>query len=79
MPFYCICTCWAPGGSQNGPMKKGPSLCPTVCLGLFLELDRYFFLKFGMVVETLIKLRVTEPDFLEKTVFATEIGVMGQK
>ena len=36
---------------------------PSVCPGVFLELSYQFFLNFGMVLETYMKLCVTEPDF----------------
>ena len=43
------------------------SACPSVflsfCPGVFLELYHSFFLKFGMVLETHMKLCVTEPDW----------------
>ena len=42
-------------------------VCPFLPLfRLLFELDHYFSKDFGMVLETQIKLRVTEPIFLEK-------------
>ena len=46
--------------------------------GVFLELDYQVSLNFGMVLETLIVLCMTELDFLEKLFFA-KIGEIGQK
>ena len=43
-----------------------PSICPSVSLEFFLELYLRFFLNFSMVLETHMKLCVTEPDFLGK-------------
>ena len=61
-----------PGGIQKGPVKLGLSVLPFLCLSVFpsirpdvfLNLDYYFFLNFGTVLETHMKLCVTEPDFL---------------
>ena len=52
---------------------------PAVCWGAFLELDHYDSLNFGMVLETLIKLFVTELDFLGKFFLPAKIGEIGQK
>ena len=41
-------------------------VCPSGCLGVLLEFYRQFFLNFGMVLETHMKLGVTEPNFPEK-------------
>ena len=38
-------------------------VCPYFCLGIFLELYHQFFLNFGMVLETHMKLCMTELDF----------------
>ena len=46
--------------------------------GCFLGIRSLGFLNFGLVVKTLIKLFLTEPDFLENF-FAPKIGEMGQK
>ena len=46
--------------------------------GCFLGIRSLGFLNFGLVVETFIKLFLTEPDFLENF-FAPKIGEMGQK
>ena len=37
-----------------------PSFHPSVCLGVFLELSHLFFLNFGMMLETRMKLCVTK-------------------
>ena len=52
---------------------------PAVCLGVFLELDHKISLNFCMVIKTLMKLCVTELEFLEKSFFAPKIGEIGQK
>ena len=46
---------------------------PKICLDLvgvvlFLCLSRCFFLNFGVLLETRVKLLVTEPDFLGKKI-----------
>ena len=46
--------------------------------GRFLGMYHSFFLLFGMMLETHVKLQVTEPEFSEKT-FAAKIEKMGQK
>ena len=60
---------WTHDGSRKGPMKKGLSVLPfprpSVCPDVFFELNHYFFLNFGMVLETLMKSCVAEPDFWE--------------
>ena len=66
-----------PGGSWRGPMKQGlgtgrPSVRPSV----FLELYHQFFLNFAMVLETHMKLCVTQPDFFRKKFFTPKIGKM---
>ena len=50
------------------------SVCPSVCPGFFLELDHYFFLNFGMVQETHMKLCVTVLDFPEKFFLPPKLG-----
>ena len=39
------------------------SIIPLVCPGAFLELDYYFFVNFGMVLETHVKLYMTARVF----------------
>ena len=51
-----------------------PSICLFICSGVFLELYHYFFLNFCVVLETNMKLCVTEPDFLEKTFLPLKLG-----
>ena len=67
---------WASGSSSTGPTKQGHSIHPSI-RGVFLELDHAFFPKFGMVLETQMKLCSTEPGFFRKT-FAPNTGKMGQ-
>ena len=43
-----------------------PSFHPAIFLDVFLELDDLISLNFGMVLDTLIKLCVTDLDILEK-------------
>ena len=59
-----------PCGRRVFPSFVSPSLCP----GVFLELDHEFFLNFGMVLETQVK-RVAESDFLEKTFLAPKLRI----
>ena len=59
-----------PWGRRVFPSFVSPSLCP----GVFLELDHEFFLNFGMVLETQMK-RVAESDFLEKTFLAPKLRI----
>ena len=47
-----------------------PSSHPAVCL---------ISLNFNIILETLMKLYVTEPEYLEKIFFAPKIGDIGQK
>ena len=58
---------WTPGGSHKGPIKKGLSVLlsfrPFLCPGVFCELHHQLFLNFGIVLETYMKLYVTELDF----------------
>ena len=51
-----------------------PSVRPSVCPGVFLELYHWFFLNFGMMLETHMKFCVTEPDFLEKIFLPKTLG-----
>ena len=55
-----------------------PSFPPDVCVGVFLKLDHYISLNFGMVPEILKKLCITT-RFHRKTFFVPKIGKMGQK
>ena len=50
---------WQPEGSY-----KLVSVRPSICLGVFFELYHCFFLNFGMVLETHMRLYVTGLDFL---------------
>ena len=50
------------------------SFCPSVCPGVFLELDHLIFLNFSIVLDTLIKLCMTEPNFLEKLFLIQTLG-----
>ena len=50
---------------------------PSFPLGVFLELDHQFFLNVGMVLETQMTLRVTEPDFFRRN-SAQNTGEIGQ-
>ena len=49
-----------------------------MCPGFFLELNHLYFLDFGMVLGLDMKFTMTEPDILEKLLFAPRIGKMGQ-
>ena len=46
-------------------MVQGLQVLASACPSVFLELYHYFFLNFGVVLETHLKLSVTEPDFPE--------------
>ena len=50
-----------------------PSFCPATCLGVFLDMDHLFSQNFVMVLETLIKLCVTELNFSWKNFFCPKI------
>ena len=55
---------WPLAGSLKGPLKYGLSIGPSVCLSKhFLGIGSLFFIHFGMVLETHMKLCVTEPGF----------------
>ena len=81
---------WTPRGSRKGPMKKGlsiflsvllsilPFFCLSFCPDIFLEIYHQFFLNFGMVLDTCMKLCLAEQDFLEKKC-APKIGKMDQR
>ena len=56
-----------------------PSFRPTVCLGVFLQLDPNISLNFGMVLKTLVKLYMTEPDFLGKLFLAQKLEKWAKK
>ena len=45
------------------------SFCPSICLGVFLELCYLFFLNFGIVLQSYVKLFVTELVFPGKFFF----------
>ena len=56
--------------------------CPSFCPGVCLKLYHYFFLNFGLVLETHIKLCMTEPDFLDNFFLTQNLEngpKMGQK
>ena len=61
MQLYLLDPRWYPEGSY-----KIGSVCPSICPGIFLELYHQFFLNFGMVLESHMKLCMTELDFPEK-------------
>ena len=66
----------------EGPYKIGsvhPSILLSALLGCFLGTVSLVFLDFGMMLETHIKLCMTEPEFAEKKCFAPKIGKMVQK
>ena len=46
-------------------MSFHPFISPLNCPAAFLELDHYFFVNFGMVLETHVKLCMTESKILE--------------
>ena len=55
--FYMVCTFWTPISNQKGPIKQGQSVLPSIFLFILLslqalELYHWFFLNFGMVLET---------------------------
>ena len=54
------------------------SVCPSVCLSIFLELCYCFFLNFGILLESRVRLCLTKQDFLGNFV-APKIGKMGPK
>ena len=54
------------------------SFPPDICQGVFLEFDLDISLNFFIVLENLMKLRMTA-RFSEKTFFASKIGEMGKK
>ena len=51
-----------------------PSFRPSFFLEIVFELYHLFFLNFGMVLETHMKLCVTEPDFPEKCFWPPKLG-----
>ena len=58
------CKCFLdPQWQPEGSYKLG-SLRPSICLGIFFELYHCFFLNFGMVLKTHMRLYVIGPDFL---------------
>ena len=67
---------WTLGDKWMGPIKLCLSILPSFCLsfhpsfcpGVFLESYNKFFLMFGMVLETYMKLCVTGLDFPEKKI-----------
>ena len=76
-----------PGGSRKGPMKWGLFVLPSfrssvrrsVWPGVYLELYHYFCLNFGMVLETHLKLCMSESDFPEKCFFCPQNYENGPK
>ena len=68
-------------GSLKGPIKYGFSIRPSVCLSkYFLGIGSLFFIHFGMVLETHMKLSVTEPGFWGKKDFLPpKLGLNGPK
>ena len=71
--FYMVCTFWTPISNQKGPIKQGQSVLPSIFLFILLslqalELYHQFFLSFGMVLETCMKLCMAELDFLGKKI-----------
>ena len=60
--------------SWKSPMKQGLPVFPSCCLSVFLELDHQISLNFGMMLEILMQLCVTEPNFLEKIFLLQEQG-----
>ena len=61
--FYCICS-----------IIKICIICRAIAI-----FGKMLSITFGMVLETLMKLCMTEPDFLEKKIFAPKIGKIDQK
>ena len=51
-----------------------PSVCSSVCPGIFVELYHMIFLNFGMMQETHMKLCMTELDFAEKNFLSPKLG-----
>ena len=54
-------------------------VCQSICPEVFLGLANWFFLKLSMVLEALVVLYITEPDFLKKIFLPQKMGKMGQK
>ena len=61
--FYCICS-----------IMKIYIICRAIPI-----FGKMLSITFGMVLETLMKLCMTEPDFLEEKIFAPKIGKIDQK
>ena len=55
------------------------SFHPPICLGVFLELDHEILLNSGMVLETLMKLCMTEPESSKKNCFCSKNNGNGPK
>ena len=71
---------WPEGSYKIGFLHPSacPSIHPTVCLCIFLELYDYFFLKFGMVLETHMNLCMTA-GFSWKKFLASKFGKIDWK
>ena len=65
------------GSYEMGSVRT--SVRRSVWPGVYLELYHYFCLNFGMVLETHLKLCMSESDFPEKCFFAPKIMKMGRK
>ena len=63
----------AGGGTPLIP-PVGKNLRPTVCLIFLLEYHHWISLNFGMVLETVMKLCLAEPEFLEKLFLLQKLG-----
>ena len=63
---------WPKGSYKLGPIR--PSILPFVLPFAFFGIMSLFFSKLWSVLETRMKLCLTEPDFLEKKVFAQKLG-----
>ena len=83
MQVYCSCAYRIPSSSQKGPVKKGlsvlqsfrPSFRPSFFLPFFLGIRSLFvFFNFGMLLETIMKLYVTELDILGKLFLPQKLG-----
>ena len=75
---------WTPSCSHKGPIKYGLSILPSFFPSFHLSrcflgiVSLFFFLNFGMVLESHVKLCMTEPDFLGNFFLLPKLGKWAQ-
>ena len=75
MPVWWSCTSWTPSSIQNGPNEKGLFIFLSCHLSeCFLRIWSFGFFEFCHGAKILIKLCVTELDFLEKHFLPQKLG-----